>query len=141
MNRPRTLLLDNEALQALADPNHPKHRRALAIVHEFALRRLRATASAGPFVPAAVRVEAGWDRRSAATVILNRLRILDLPLDRDSADHAAAIRTSLNVSVADAHLGASVIATPGPHAVATSDVGDMRKIAEHLGAAVNIARL
>lgn len=141
MNRPRALLLDNGPLQALADPRHPKHRRALALVHEFALRRVRGTASAGPFVPTAVRVAAGWDRSSATAATLNRLRVRDLPLDRDAADRAARIRTGLNVSVADAHLGASVTATPGPHAIVTGDVADMRKIAEYLDAAVNVVRL
>ena len=37
------------------------------------------------------------------------------------------------VSVADAHLGATLQATPGPHAVLTSDPADLRRIYQYVG--------
>jgi len=50
------VVLDNEAVQALRSPTHPKHRRAQAVV-EATLIRSRSTGAA-PLVPVAVRVEA-----------------------------------------------------------------------------------
>lgn len=140
MSSPRTVLFDNEAIQALASHTHRKHRRVLAVVHESAARRLRRGTSARLIVPTAVRVEAGYDRRSPTSTAVNRLRIDDASLDRDSADAAARVRVALNVSVADAHLAACLASTPGPHAVVTSDVDDLHRIAEHLGTPVNIIR-
>ena len=73
--------------------------------------------------------------RSAA---INRLRVDDRPLDRHAADTGAAMVSALGVSVADAHLASVLRTTPGPHAVLTSDKADVRRIAAHVGAAVNI---
>ena len=61
----RLVLLDNEAVQALRDPAHRKHRRVLAEV-EFAFKRVVRTLPVSVAVPAAVRVEAGWDRTASA---------------------------------------------------------------------------
>ena len=61
MSRPRTVVLDNEAVQALADPAHRKHRRVLAVVEAVAARHLRRSGSVRLVVPTSVRVEAGWD--------------------------------------------------------------------------------
>jgi hypothetical protein len=47
----------------------------------------------------------------------------------------------LGVSVAGAHVAATLEMTPAPHAVVTSDVRDARRVADHLGlgtAVVNI---
>lgn len=137
----RTVLLDNEAVQALGDPGHRKHRAALAMVEATAGRNLRRAGSIRLVVPTAVRVEAGWDRRALAGATINRLRIGDAALDRDAADQAAALRTRLGVSVADAHLGAVLAVTTAAATVVTSDADDIRRIAEHLDVAVTIARL
>ena len=56
----QVVLLDNEAVQALEDPTHPKHRRVVAQAQVVAQRKRRA-ASIEVVVPTAVRVEAGWD--------------------------------------------------------------------------------
>jgi hypothetical protein len=81
-------------------------------------------------VPAAVRVEAGWDRTSPAWVFTNRLRIADSPLDTASANTAAAIRDRTGVSVADSHLGAVIRSAPHSQiTVVTSDPHDMRLVA------------
>ena len=138
MKQARTVILDNEAVQALVDVTHGKHRRVLAAVEVTAARNLRQAASVRLVVPTAVRVEAGWDRRARRSGAINRLRLDDSPLDRSAADTAAEVVSALGVSVADAHLGAVLSATPGPHAVMTSDQRDARRIAAHVGGTVNI---
>jgi len=123
------VLLDNEAVQALGSPRHPKHRRVLAHVQVIAQRKRRAVQT-GISVPTTVRVEAGWDRNSASWSFANLLRITDEPLDTAQANTAASIRQGSEVSVADAHLGA-VIRSAGADRVAviTSDPADVRAVA------------
>jgi predicted nucleic acid-binding protein len=125
----RLVVLDNEAVQALQDPAHPKHRQVVSHAQVVASRKRRAVAIEVT-VPTAVRVEAGWDRTSPAWAFPNRLRIADIPLASASASTAAAIRSRTGVSVADAHLGAVIQSAPaGPVTVVTSDPGDMRLVA------------
>lgn len=139
MTPARTVILDNEAIQALADVSHRKHRRMLASLEVVASRNLRRAGSVRLVAPTAVRVEAGWDRRSSGpTVNLARLRADDAPLDSAAADRAAAIRNALALSVADAHIGAVVQKAAGPIAVLTSDAGDIRRISDHLEIAVTV---
>lgn len=123
------VILDNEAIQALASPAHRKHRQALAYVQVIASRKRRA-ADIQTVVPTTVRVEAGWDRTSPAWAFLNRLRITDSPLDPAAASTAAAIRAWSGVSVADAHIGAVMGSAQAARiTVVTSDPADMRRIA------------
>ena len=127
----QVVLLDNEAVQALEDPTHPKHRRVVAQAQVVAQRKRRA-ASIEVVVPTAVRVEAGWDRTASAWAFPNRLRINDMPLDSVHANTAAAIRSRTGVSVADAHLGAVIQSAPADRiTVVTSDPDDMRLVAGH----------
>jgi predicted nucleic acid-binding protein len=124
----RLILLDNEAVHALADPVHPKHRKVLSHVQVVAQRKQRAV----PIrleVPTTVRVEAGWDRTSASWAFLNRLRVADVPLDAAHANTAAEIRGDRGVSIADAHLGAMIRAAVDPITVLTSDPKDIRAVA------------
>jgi len=123
------VVLDNEAVQALASPTHPKHRKVLAHVQVVTSRKRRAM-QVSLVVPTTVRVEAGWDRSAPACVFLNRMRIADVPLDTAQADFAASIRNHAQVSVADAHLGAVFQESPANMiTVVTSDPADMRKVA------------
>lgn len=124
----RVVLLDNEAVHALADPSHRKHRRVVGHVQIVARRKARAV-PVSIAVPSAVRVEAGWDRTAPAWAFINRLRIADIPLDASHADAAAAVLTRTGVSVADAHLGAAIRAADQV-TVLTSDPRDMRLVAE-----------
>lgn len=125
----RLVVLDNEAVQALRDPAHRKHRRVVSHAQVVASRKRRA-AAIDLVVPTAVRVEAGWDRTSSAWAFPNRLRIADIPLDAAHANAAAAIRNRTRVSVPDAHLGAAVQAASADQiTVVTSDPGDMRIVA------------
>jgi hypothetical protein len=135
----RLVLLDNEAVRALRDPAHRKHRRVLAEV-EFAFKRVVRTLPVSVAVPAAVRVEAGWDRTASAWAFINRFPIADIPLDTNHADTAAGIVKRTGVSVADAHLGVAIQVADADHVmVLTSDPGDMRKVAE--GRQVNVVAL
>jgi predicted nucleic acid-binding protein len=135
----RLVLLDNEAVQALRDPAHRKHQRALDEI-QFAVRRAARTASVRVAVPVAVRVEAGWDRTASAWAFVNRFGIDDIPLDAVNANAAASVAKRTGVSVADAHLGAAIQAAVADRVtVLTSDPRDMRKVAE--GRQVNIVTL
>ena len=123
------VVLDNEAVQALASPHHPKHQRVLGYV-ELVERRKRHAALISVLAPTAVRVEAGWDRSSPRWAFLNRLRIVDVLLDAVCANKAAMIREQAQVSVADAHIGATVqSALDADITVITSDPEDIRRVA------------
>lgn len=125
----RLVVLDNEAVRALRDPAHPKHRQVVSQVQVVASRKRRADAI-GVVVPTTVRVEAGWDRTLPTWSFPNQLRITDASLDTASANSAATIRVRTGVSVADAHLGAVMQSASATQiTIITSDPRDMRQIA------------
>jgi hypothetical protein len=123
------VLLDNEAVQALGAPTHPKHLHVVSHVQVVANRKRRAMPITVA-VPTSIRVEAGWNRNSSSWAFLNRLRIADLLLDALYANAAASIRQAAQVPVADAHIGAVIqLASVDRISVITSDPVDMRRIA------------
>ncbi len=126
----RAVVLDNEAVQALRDDGHPKHRQVLAHLVGIVARRRRGH-EVSAVVPTSVRVEAGWDRTLPAAAALNRLRVVDQVLDTATANVAAAIADGLaGVSVADAHLGAAIRSLRYEDVVVlTSDPGDITRVA------------
>jgi hypothetical protein len=133
------VLLDNEAIQALGDPAHSKHRRVVSHAQVIVSRKRRA-APIELAVPTAIRVEAGWDRTASSWAFANHLRITDRVLDAGSANAAAAIRNTTAVSVPDAHTGAVIQSAPADRVtVITSDPDDMRLVAGD--AAVTIVTL
>ena len=134
------VILDNEAVQALAEPSHRKHRRVLAVVEAVTARSQRRSAGAGELtIPTAVQVEAGWDRHDPTTAALNRLRAFRPVLDGNAADRAAAVVAALGVSVADAHIAVALMSRrDGPHAVVTSDPDDLCRIIAHTGAPARV---
>lgn len=132
MSQARTVVFDTEAVDALTDVEHRKHRRVLAVVEMVAARNLRRAGSARLVVPTAVRVEAGWDRRESSAAAINRLRIHDAPLDTEPANRAARACAALAIAVADAHIAATLGTTPEPPAVLTSDPDDVQRIADQL---------
>ncbi len=136
-----TVLLDNEAVQALLDAEHSKHRRALALIEAVSRLNSQRTGSAVLRVPTAVRVESGWDRTDRRAAPINRLGVRDIELSTGLTDRAARLRTDLDLSVADAHLGAALSATRGPHTIITSDVDDVARLAAHLDIPVTAIRL
>lgn len=126
----RLVLLDNEAVQAVARPHHPKHRTVISLIQVVASRKRRAV-RVSLAVPTAVRAEAGWDRTSPAWAFANRLRIADIPLDASHANVAAALGSAAGGSVADAHLGAAAMAAPDAGVtIVTSDPADMKRAAD-----------
>jgi hypothetical protein len=134
----RTVILDNEAVQALIDLKSRKHRLVLSAVELAVRRNKRRTGEVSLVVPTTVRVESGWDRSAATAAAVNRLQFEDAELTTSAADRAAAVRSALDLSVADAHLAVVLSDTRGPHAVVTSDRKDLGRIAAHLGMRVNI---
>ena len=135
-----SLVLDNEAVQALATPGHRKHRRVLAIIEAVTARARRGSVNAAELtIPTAVQVEAGWNRRDPTTAALNRLRALRPALDGNAADRAAAVVAALGVSVADAHVAEVLVSRrDGPHTVLTSDPDDLHRVIAHTGAQARI---
>lgn len=125
-----TVILDNEAVAALCDAQHPHHRRVLAYVE--ANRPInRGDRARRTVVPTAVRVEANWNRTTPAAATINRFRIEDITLDGTAANIAAAIHDEHHVSVADAHIGATIRRQPAAEEVVviTSDPGDVGLVA------------
>ncbi len=123
------VVLDSEAVHALHDPAHRKHRQVVSHVQVVASRKSRA-AAIETVVPTTVRVEAGWDRTSPEWSFPNRLRIADVPLDTAHGNRAAAVRVHTGVSVADAHLGIVMrLASAAQVTIITSDPRDMRQVA------------
>ncbi len=125
----RAVVLDNEAVQALRDEHHPKHRQVLAHLAGIVGRRRRGR-EVSAVVPTSVRVEAGWDRTQPTAAAINRLRVVDHALDPATANVAAAIAGELAVSVADAHVGATVRSLSHDEVVVlTSDPDDITRVA------------
>lgn len=124
----RAVVLDNEAVVALRDTTHRKHRTVLAHLQGAVGRRRRGERVA-VVVPCAVRVEAGWDRSRPGSAAINRFPVSDVPLDAAHADAAARIATRDGVSVADAHIGAAVALGEWTDVVVlSSDPDDMRRV-------------
>ncbi len=125
----RAIVLDNEAVQALLDADHPKHRAVIAHLAGVVARRSRGR-MVEVVVPTAVRVEAGWDRSDPTAATANRLRVRDEGLDAGAANLAARIRVTSDVRVADAHAGAVVRTLAAEDIVVlTSDAEDMERVA------------
>jgi predicted nucleic acid-binding protein len=125
----RAIVLDNEAVQALRDERHPKHRQVIAHLAGIVGRRRRGREVAA-LVPTAVRVEAGWDRTQPAAAAINRLRVVDHVLNTSTANAAATIISLAGVSVADAHVGATIRSLAHDEIVVlTSDPDDLARVA------------
>ncbi len=141
--RPGTVVLDNEAVGALADEHHPKHGAALAILEVTNQRRSRGE-RVGVVVPVAVRIEAGWDRSSPSAARLNHLsRAKDIGLDAAGANRCALLRALVpGASVVDTTVAAAAEAAPHPPVtVVTSDAGDLNRLVAHLDRAVIVTTL
>ena len=141
--RPGSVVLDSEAVDALADPQHAKHRGALAYIEVANERRAR-NERVRVVAPTAVRVEAGWDRRAPSAADLNRIcGARDHGLDTAAANRAAELlRLVPGVSVVDVAVAQAAEAVePAPTTIVTSDDDDFRRLAAHLSRPVVIAHL
>lgn len=122
------VVLDSEAVQAMVEPRHSKHRRVMAHLESAVARRSRGD-NTTVVVPCAVRVEAGWDRSAPTRSAIKRFRVTDVPLDNRHSNVAAVILVRERVTVADAHVGAAVAEAGWTDAVIlTSDPNDMRRV-------------
>jgi hypothetical protein len=138
-----TVVVDNEAVVALADPDHPKHRDALAYVDVTNERKAR-NERVLVVAPVAVRIEAGWDRRNPSASNLNRIcGARDHPLGTAAANRATELAALVpGASVVDATVAqAAEAAEHQPVTIITSDDGDFRRLAAHLSRPVVIAHL
>ena len=108
----RLLVLDNEAVQAVRDPGHRRHRHAVALL-EASVGGGRRRGGLCRWSPPPYASRPG-DRSAPHAAAVDRLQTIDVPLDAAHADRAAVLRGVLGASVTDAHLGATV-AGPGTH--------------------------
>lgn len=124
----RSVVLDNEAVQAFADPHNAKHRTVIAHLAGAASRRRRGRI-VEVVTPTAVRVEAAWDRTAPSAAAINRFPVRDHTLDSSAADVAAQIQRATSTGVADAHVGATVRSLSSTDVVVlTSDPADIAAV-------------
>ena len=136
-----TVILDSEAVTVLADAGHRKHRALLAYLEGMAQRRSR-NPSRRVLVPVAVRIEAAWDRTDPKAAVINRVSgARDVPLTGEAANTAARLRATAGVSVVDATVGEAAHAAPKPVVILSSDVGDMRKLAQRIQGEIRVERV
>jgi hypothetical protein len=130
---PASLVLDNEALQALANPRHPKHRVMLEKIAAVKYESSRG-ASVRVVTPTAVRVEALVSRRTPATAGLGRFNVQNIALDSTRADRCVALGTASTASAVDATVAeaAESEARTGNVSVYTSDVADLTRLVAHV---------
>jgi hypothetical protein len=132
----RHVVLDNQAASALLRGPQAERRQVIEAL---------AAADGGSVVPAAVRVEAGWDRRASAAASANRLVPQDTALDRHGADRAVQLRSSVAAaSVVDACVAVAAeraAVRGGPVEILTSDPSDMAALAAYLEGRFEIRRL
>lgn len=123
------MILDNEAVQALADPTHRKHRAVLAYLEVRNQRQRRRRVTSQVLVPVAVRIEAGWDRTATTAADINRLSAaVDVDLRPAGADRAAQLKQAAGVSVVDATVGEAAESAEDPAVILTSDVDEMTRL-------------
>ena len=128
----RTIILDNEAVQAVTDPTHAHHREVIAHFAGVVSRRRRGV-SIDTIVPTTVRVEAGWDRSTPGAAAINRLRVRDHALDTAMGNSAASIHKTTGLGPADAHIGTTVRSvSSGDVIVLTSDPTDIATVSAPL---------
>ena len=118
------LVLDNEAVQALMDRQHPKHARVMSHIDMTAAQRGCVE------VPATVMVEAGWDRSDQRSAALNRLAPEVDPLDEPRSRECVRLQRLRRVGVVDAHVAALANAQTAPVTVLTSDCDDMKALTD-----------
>jgi hypothetical protein len=139
--RAATVILDSEAVTALSDVRHPKHRALLPYLEGTAQRRSRNTLQR-VLVPVAVRIEAGWDRTDPKAAVVHRVSgARDVPLTGDAANKAERLRAATGVSVVDATVGEAADAAPKPVVILSSDVDDVRKLAELIRGDIRVVRV
>jgi len=124
------LVLDNEAVQALMDRQHPKHVRVVAHLSAAGARKKGRAEISYVKVPATVMVEAGWDRRDRQLADLNRLHPEVDPLDEPRSRECIHLMRLRRVGVVDTHVAAAANSQTDHVAVLTSDRDDMEALTD-----------
>lgn len=119
-----SLVLDNEAVQALMDQRHPKHTLVTGHLWVADARKFHIK------VPATVMVEAGWDRSDQRSAALNRLHPQVDPLDEPRARECIRLQQLRRVGVVDAHVAALANSQTDRVTVLTSDSDDMEELTD-----------
>lgn len=136
---PATVVLDNEALQALADPRHRKHQVMLEKIAAVKYESGRG-ASVRVVTPTAVRVEAHVSRQGAGTATLGRFRVQDISLDSTRADRCVALAVAAAATAVDATVAEAAESEARTRRVSvyTSDVGDLTRLVGHVDNSVRV---
>lgn len=133
------MVLDHEAVQALADRHHPKHR---VLLEKLAAVRYESGrgASVRVVTTTAVRVEARVARRAAGSAALGSFRVQDVSLDPTRADRCVALSTAASATAVDATVAeaAEDEARLRLVSVYTSDVADLTRLVAHAGTSARI---
>ncbi|MCL2092048.1 MAG: hypothetical protein FWH11_12770 [Micrococcales bacterium] len=123
------LVLDNEAVQALMDQQHPKHVRVIAHL-SAAVARKQGHQTPHIKVPATVMVEAGWNRSDRRLAELNRLHPQVDPLDEPRSRQCVQLLQLRRVGVVDAHVAALANSQTDRVTVLTSDRDDLEVLTD-----------
>jgi len=126
-------VLDNEALQALADRHHPKHRGMLEKIAAVTYESRRGV-SVRVVTPTAVRVEALVSRQAAGTATLGRFQVQDVPLDGARADRCVTLAAAATATVVDTTVAEAAESQAGTRRVSiyTADVADLTRLVGHV---------
>lgn len=128
------VLLDNEALQALSDLRHRKHRAALAVLAAIDVRTRARAGTVAVLTTTATRIEAGTPASAADRAALGRLPLLDMELTSGRADRGTELRRATGCSVVDATLAQAAEELAGPRTsvvLLTSDTSDLAALRAH----------
>ncbi len=142
------LILDSEAVRVLSDPHDRRHGEVRSFLQVGRDRRRKSPGSVNyrGVVAVTVRIESGWDRTDQRWAALNGMNIDDEGVSAGHANVGAELRSLFNtdgnrrarakgaLSVADAHIGALLA---DGDVVATSDPGDIGKMASYRGVKLN----
>lgn len=142
--RPLVAVLDNEALQAIADVAHAKHRAVMALVQAMSGRNNRSPGSARLLTTTAVRVEALIDRSAPAAARLGAMRVHDVPLDGARADGCVALSSAAGGSAVDATVAqaaADAALLGAKVSIYTSDLKDLQRLAAVAGNEIAVRRV
>ena len=122
------MVLDNEALQALADVGAAKHRAMVALLKAAVVDSRRSRQRPRLLTSTVVRLEAGLSRRSPQNTGLGLFRVQDVALDGERVERALTLPSAREVTPADAAVAEVAASLAGKVTVLTSDPVDLRRL-------------
>ena len=130
---PAALVLDNEALKALADRHHAKHR---VMLEKIAAAQYESRRGAGVRVvtPTAVRIEALVSRQAPENATLGRFNVQDITLDSTRADRCVALAAAATATAVDATVAEAAESEARTRLVSiyACDLADLTRLVGHL---------